>query len=163
MCVCVYFYFLLIYFISTHCPSSWSPLPTILPPSPLPFSSEWVPSLGYSLILALQVPHVIYFDHVFPFPNSSQICPPSLPLCSYVLSFRKKKTLTKIQNKINKPTNKHGFYLVGRLLWDVGPALSVGNIPSGTPLEKTDFTFASWYQLQINLWLEVEPCVHSPI
>jgi hypothetical protein len=54
-------------------------------------------------------------------------------------------------------------FFVGHLQLDMQPALGSSLFPHETPLEKTKFSLASGYQLNIASGLGMEACVHFAI
>lgn len=62
--------------------------------------------------------------------------------------------------ELNKQTNKHTKSNYSQLLLVVGPAWSVVDSPSFTPLEKTEFPVPRKYQLQRASRLGVGLCDH---
>jgi hypothetical protein len=59
------------------------------------------------------------------------------------------------QNDYHKKKIPLSLFLVGQLLLDMGPALDICLIPSGTLMKQDDFPFASRYQLPMASWLGV--------
>lgn len=106
-----------------------------------------------------------------PSPTSSHLISTSLDLSSSLLNTHIHthsgnqnrqnpiKTLCQTIPPTQKPTKLWSSFCVSQLLLGMWPAMDIRS--GDTPLEKTDFPFASWNQLQTAFWLGLRPYLPS--
>lgn len=99
--------------------------------------------------------YFLYFDHILS-PSSD---PPQPPYSLSFMLFLSLKPPPPTTTKTHTHTLKCGVFLdLANYSWAWVLSQSMVNVPSVSPLKKTDFPFPSFYQLQIDSWLGVEQC-----